>query len=73
MRRQSNVLNEWQWVKEKRISWRAFVACTDTKTPHKLSGQSAIHVAWTSKFPAVKTTQPPVETSVNTKNIHDSF
>ncbi|MEO6423592.1 MAG: hypothetical protein ABIO31_12915 [Candidatus Nitrotoga sp.] len=42
------------------------MARTDTQTPHKLSGQSAIHVAWTSK-------SPPVETSVNTKNILDGF
>jgi hypothetical protein len=40
-------------VKKKRISWRAFVACIDPQTPHKLSGQSATHVAWTSKFPTV--------------------
>jgi hypothetical protein len=62
-----------QWVKEKRISWRAFVACVDTKTLHELSGQSATHVAWTSKSPIVEITQPSVETNVNTKNIHDGF
>lgn len=27
---------------EERISWRAFMSCTDTKTPHKLSGQSQV-------------------------------
>ena len=49
MWRQPNVVRGRQWVKKKRISWRAFAACTDTKTPHKLSDQSALHVAWTSE------------------------
>jgi len=48
------------------------MACTDTQTPHKLSGQSAIHAAWTSKSPTIETIQPPMEASANTKNIHSA-
>jgi hypothetical protein len=71
--RQPNVMRGRQWVKKKRISWRAFVVCTDTKTPHKLPGQSAIHVVWTSKSLAVETTYPLVETRVKAKRLHDGF